>query len=590
MRHTPSSRWFAAIAVAVLTTSLASCQQHAAGPPFDPRGTMQSVAMLLEQDHISRHPLDDEVSRQAFAALFDELDPMRLFFLQDDVDGYRPEADRLDDYVRAGDPAFADEVHALLERRVREASALALQQLEQSPDFTRDESISTDTETLAFAATPTELAERWRQRVKLDRLRLEFSGVPADDIAGRLRRRYERMTLESATPERAVTELLDAITGVYDPHTTYFAPRTAADFAMMIRLNYEGIGALLGDDDGRIVVRKLLRGGSAIAAGTLAAGDVILAVGNDDDGELEPIDGMPIDDVVDRIRGPRGTSVRLQVSTGGAPPRIVTLERRKTELQDQLASGEVVEAGSARIGWIDLPGFYADPDGSRSATADVARLLRDFQDQGVSAVVLDLRENGGGLLSEAVSLTGLFLRGGNVVRVRDTDGQTRRFDDPDDGALWSGPLVVLTSRFSASASEILAGAIQDDGRGLVVGDTATHGKGSVQTVVDLGEHPLHRGDHPSGALKLTTQQFFRPGGDSTQLHGVAADIVLPAWTEAVAEGEAALPHALPFRAIAPLVGGVTPARDPRLVERLAAASAGRVAADPGFVAVEQHNR
>ncbi len=584
--------WSLALPLAALLALPAACQRREALPGAADAATLQSVAMLLERGHISHHPVDDEVSRQAFDALFDGLDPLRLFLLRADVDRYLPLRERLDDELRAGDLRFADDVMALLARRKREAMELALEQLESPVDFTVDESIPLDGRSVPFAASREELAERWRLRVKLDRLGLAASGVPEADVVPRLERRYWRMAERHDDPEQAVTAFVGAITGVYDPHTVYLAPRTAEDFAMQIRLDYEGIGAVLGDEDGRPVVQKLIEGGSAAASGQLQEGDLILAVGADDEAALEPVDGMELHDIVDRIRGPRGTRVRLQVATAGAEPRVLVLERRRTELVDQMAKGEVVEAGEGpRIGWIDLPGFYAAPDGTRSATVDVARILREFQAEDVAAVVLDLRHNGGGLLSEAVSLTGLFLEGGNVVRVQETGGRTHRLDDPDPTALWTGPLVVLTSRMSASASEILAGAIQDEGRGLVVGDSTTFGKGSVQVVLDLAAHAPKWRAQPRGALKLTTQQFFRPGGASTQRHGVAADIVLPAWTEAAIEGEAGLPHALPFRALSPLpVPASQPARDPALVGSLRERSRERVAAAPDLEAVLAANR
>lgn len=588
MRYSPNLRLLAALASLTVCMPLARCQEPEGQSAFDPRATMQSVAALLVRGHISHHPVDDEISTKAFVALFDHLDPQRVFFLQSDIDGLRPDERLLDDYLLAGDDIFALRVQALYETRLRDASELAQRLLAVEPDFSVHEALSTDGKATAFARTKPELEDRWRRRVKLDRLALQFSGIGDAAAKERLQRRYIRMGTEHGTPLSATERFLDAITSCYDPHTTYFSPRAAADFAMLTRLNYEGIGAVLGDEDGRVIVKKLMDGASARSSGEVKVGDVILAVGRDDGSGMEPVDGWPIDDIVDHIRGPRGTFVRLQLSSDGAPPRVVTLERRKTELRDEYATGEVFTEGTERVGWIRLPGFYADPEGDHSATRDVARLLGDFAARDVTSVVLDLRANGGGLLSEAVSLTGLFLHGQNVVRVEDSSGRTTRMDDPDRRALWSGPLIVLISRMSASASEILAGAIEDNGRGLVVGDSSTHGKGTVQSVIDLVGYPVHRGEHPSGTLKLTIQQFYRPGGASTQRRGVPADIVLPAWTESVAEGEAAEDNALPFRAIAPLVRG-SAMRNGDLVAKLAKASADRVAGSAEFLALERAN-
>lgn len=588
MRHSPRLLAFATVAMMTACLPLAICQSPAGATAFDPRATMQSAAELLVEGHISHHPVDGDYSQKAFVALFDELDPLRVFFLQSDIDELRGEERQLGEYLLAGDDGFALRVQTRYENRIGEAAELAKRLLAVAPDFTVDESLAADGKQIAFAKSKAELEDRWRQHVKLDRLALEFNGIQGDAVTERLQKRYTRMTAERGTPLLATERFLDAITSVYDPHTTYFSPRAAADFAMMTRLNYEGIGAVLGSEDGHVTIAKLLDG-SARASGEVKVGDVILALGRDDDSAMESVDGWETDDVVDRIRGPRGTFVRLQLVSGAETPRLVKLERRKTELADQFASGKVLEEGSQRIGWIDLPGFYADPEGGHSATRDVARLLEDFAAKDVGCVVLDLRTNGGGLLTEAVSLTGLFLNGGNVVRVENSTGRDKRLDDPDPKALWQGPLLVLTSRFSASASEILAGAIQDNGRGLVVGDTMTHGKGTVQSVIDLADYPAHRGDHPSGTLKLTIQQFFRPGGASTQRRGVHADIVLPAWSESVAEGEDADANALPFRAIESLVDGETKLRNADLVASLAEASAKRVAGDADFVAVDKAN-
>lgn len=587
---TSNLRWLTGLIAITGCMPLALCQAPDRTQAFDPGATMRSAAAVLVEGHISHHPLDDSISEHAFAALFDELDPQRLFFLQSDVDDLRQNERLLDDYVLAGDVGFAMRLQGLYETRVREASELAQQLIASPPDFSIQETLPTDGKLLGFASSWTDLGDRWRRRVKLDWLALQYGGLEDRTVAERLHERYARMAVEHGTLDTATERFLDAITSCYDPHTTYFSPRAAEDFAIAMRLNYEGIGAVLGQEDGRIVVLKLMDGGSARASGEMQVGDVILAVGADDGGAMEPVDGWSLRDVVDRIRGPRGTFVRLQLSGDGPEPRIVTLERRRTELSDQFATGQIFNEGHLRIGWIELPGFYADPKGSHSATRDVARLLADFVAEGVGCIVLDLRANGGGLLSEAVSMTGLFLEGGNVVRVEGSDGRTKRFDDPDRRALWTGPLVVLTSRLSASASEILAGAIQDNSRGLVVGDSTTHGKGTVQSVVDLADYPVRRGDHPSGELKLTIQQFYRPGGGSTQLRGVHADVVLPAWTESVAEGEAAADNALPFRSIGPLVSGESVARNAVLVAELVEASASRVAASPEFGAVERANR
>jgi carboxyl-terminal processing protease len=559
-------------------------------PPFDAHATMQTVAELLGHHHASREPLDDKISERAFQALVHELDPLGLYFLQGDIETLSQHKDLLDDDLEAGDDTFAEHLEKLYQQRVCEAVELGLQWLGKPQNFDVDETMAVDVGIDGYAGTKAQLDDRWRKRVKYDLLVLEGDGVTGKEAVERLRKRYEHMA-ERVTlrlPEDVDAGFIEAIASSYDPHTTYMPPRAAENFAIRIRLNYEGIGAVLSDEDGRVVISQLIPGGAAIASAQLKVGDVILGVGQGAAGEVQSVVGLDIDDVVDQIRGPRGTVVRLRVTTGAAPPRIVELPRKKTELADSLATGKVIDKGGTKVGWIDLPGFYADPKGQHSATRDVKKILEDFKAQGVGSVVLDLRLNGGGLLSEAVSLTGLFLDTGNVVQVRGPGGRIEQLDDNDAGATWTGPLVVLTSRFSASASEIVAGAIVDEGRGIVVGDTSTHGKGTVQRVIDLARFG-NRDEHPSGALKLTVQQFFRPGGDSTQLRGVRSDIVLPSWTQGVAEGEAALPNALPFSHIPAVVDLHSPLRDPALLQRLSQASAERCASDPHFQAVVKDN-
>lgn len=560
-------------------------------PPFDPKATMQTVAMLLSRAHVSKEPLDDRISERAFQQLIKSLDPLGLYFLQPDVDALAADKDQLDDFMKAGDDKYAMRVQELYQQRVGEAIELGLKWLDQPLDFEKDETMPLEVAPDGYATDEQDLSQRWRKRIKYDLLILDGDGVTGDEAKARLKKRYEHLAERIALrlPEDVDSTFIEAVTSSFDPHTSYMPPRIAENFAIHMRLNYEGIGASLLDEDGRIVITQVMPGSAALASGQLQARDVIQGVGQGEDGEIKSVVGMEIDDVVDMIRGPRGTTVRLEVTTGKNPPRIVVLQRRKTELVSSLATSKVLTQDGKKVGWIDLPSFYADPKGEHSASRDVQKFLDEFNQQGVDSVVLDLRLNGGGLLNEAVALTGLFIDTGNVVQVRGPDGEVTQLDDDEPGAVWTGPLVVLISRFSASASEIVAGAIEDQGRGLVVGDTSTHGKGTVQTVMDLSRRSVRRGDKPTGALKLTVQQFFRPGGDSTQLHGVKSDIVLPSWTEGLAEGEAALPYALPFSHIAPVVEQHSLLRQKALIDRLRKESAARVAASPDFAKVVAEN-
>ena len=352
---------------------------------------------------------------------------------------------------------------------------------------------------------------------------------------------------------------LNAVTTSYDPHTTYLSPKGFEDLEMQLTLNYQGIGALLQERDGYAMVERVLPGGAAERDGKLKAGDRIVSVGQGEDGEMVDIVGMRLTDVVKLIRGEEGSLVRLGVEPeASGQVQIYGLVRARTELRDSAATGEVFEVGTKpdgstlSIGVIDLPSFYIDSEGARqgrpgyaSSTRDTAKILQEFAEQGVDVAVLDLRFNGGGPLSEAVGVTGLFIDTGPVVQIKQMNGSVLVPRDLQAGMAWDGPLVVMTSKLSASASEIVAGAIVDYRRGLTVGDRATHGKGTVQTIVGLGEPE-------NGALKLTVQQFYRPSGLSTQLRGVHADVQIPSLTDGMADDESDLPYAVPFDSIDPV--------------------------------------
>jgi carboxyl-terminal processing protease len=362
-------------------------------------------------------------------------------------------------------------------------------------------------------------------------------------------------------------------------------------------LNLDGIGAQLQMLDGYTVLNKLIPGGAAEKSGQLKAEDRIVSVGQGDTGEMVDVVEMKLNDVVDKIRGKAGTVVRLGIiPAAGGDTKIVRIVRAKIELKDSEARGVIFEEGKKsdgspfKIGVIDLPSFYMDMEAARenaadfkSSTRDVKKLLDDFKAKGVDVVMLDLRRNGGGSLTEAINLTGLFIDDGPVVQVKDPFGRVQEYDDLDSGMYWKGPLVVLTSKFSASASEILAGAIQDYHRGLIVGDSTTHGKGTVQSLLDLGEQLFRIGDPPNlGALKLTMQQFYRPNGESTQRRGVLADVTLPSITDHMDVSEADLDHALAFDKIPTSKFDNFDQVNPPLVNRLKEASAARRANSDDF--------
>jgi len=393
---------------------------------------------------------------------------------------------------------------------------------------------------------------------------LKSDKTEGEEAREKLRKRYTSFAKRMAQydTEEVIEMFLTAVTTSYDPHTTYFSKTTYDNFMIQMRLNLEGIGASLQSSDGTTIVKRVVPGGAADKHGKLKVEDHIVSVGQGPKGEMVDVTDMKLDDVVQLIRGKANTIVRLGVKLANTnEQKTYTIVREKIQLADSAAQGEIFEAGTKadgstyKIGVIDLPSFYADMDGARkgatdyrSTTRDVRKILDDFNAKGVESVVLDLRHNGGGSLSEAINCTGLFIKAGPVVQVKDFFGAVRPLYDEDQSIAWSGPLVVVTSKFSASASEILAGAIQDYKRGLIVGDTSTHGKGTVQSLLDLDRDFFRVEMQPKlmGALKITMQQFYRPEGASTQKKGVVADIVLPSFSDHMDVGEADLDYAIEF--------------------------------------------
>ncbi|MDZ7616573.1 MAG: carboxy terminal-processing peptidase [Patescibacteria group bacterium] len=522
-----------------------------------------AVVSLLGREHLSTHELDDEISRRAFENFIKVLDPMKVYFYQSDIDAFRNYEDRLDDMARRGDISFAYLVFKTFLQRIDDRVAVIDQLLNEEHDFAADEQMVVDRDEARYATTPEEARERWRKRIKYDLLVLAADtkdGESDEDPVERLRRRYSSFAkrMHQTDGDELLEMYLSSLTMAYDPHTSYMSPSTLENFEIMMRLNLEGVGASLQSVDGYTVVKKIIPGGAADRQGDLKVEDRIVGVGQGDAGEVVDVVDMKLSDVVDLIRGKRGTVVRLEVTPANSATRkVVRIERDRIELTDSEAKGKVFEAGSRpdgqpyKIGVIDLPSFYMDMAGARlgmpdfkSTTRDVRNILDGFKRDGVDAVVLDLRRNGGGSLTEAISLTGLFIPEGPVVQVKDSAGRVQPYHNLDPNMAWKGPLVVVVSKFSASASEILAGAIQDYGRGLVIGDYATHGKGTVQSLMDLGQQLFRIPNAPPmGALKVTMQQFYRPSGDSTQKRGVVSDVEIPSLITHldVAEGDLDFP-------------------------------------------------
>ncbi|HPP54298.1 MAG TPA: S41 family peptidase, partial [Thermoguttaceae bacterium] len=479
---------------------------------------------------------------------------------QSDVDGFMRQAKELDEAFQRGDIRFGFEVFDVFLRRVDERVRWVDEFLNMEHDFTVDEELVVDRESVQYPADEAEARQVWRKRIKYDLLVLKttdkLEGQPARE---KLARRYHSFAkqMHQMDNEEVLEMYLSAMTSAFDPRTTYMSPRTKEDFEIVMKLELEGIGASLQYEDGYTKVHKIIPGGAADKDGRLKVGDRIVGVGQGKDGEIVDVVDMKLSDVVDLIRGKKGTVVRLKVIPADAgEQKIIEITRAKIELKDSEAQGEIFTVGKKpdgapyKIGVIDLPSFYMDMTGARmglpmfkSTTRDVRRILEDFNAKGVDAVILDLRRNGGGALTEAINLTGLFIEEGPVVQVKDAEGRVQPYLDSDQEMVWKGPLVVLVSKFSASASEILAGAIQDYRRGLIVGDHATHGKGTVQSLLDIGRELFRIPNAKNlGALKVTMQQFYRPSGDSTQNRGVVSDIEWPSLTTHLDVGESDLDY------------------------------------------------
>ena len=572
----------------------------AVAPNADQSNTSKLVYGLLSDSRYAYRPrpLDDALSQEVFKRYFEALDGGKQFFTAADVARFAPYRTKMDDAIRSGDLAPAYEIFAVYKQRVGQRVAYARALLKQDFDFTGSQRWEYDREDAPWAADGKELDALWKKSVMNDWLRLKLAGKKPDDIRKTLDKRYANLqrSINELKTEDVFQTFLNAYTSAIDPHTDYFTPRTAENFNQSMSLSLEGIGAVLQRQDDLVAIREIVPGGPADLSGKLKVGDRIVAVGQGKSGPMTDVIGWRIDDVVAQIRGKKDTQVRIEyipVEAGiDGKHAQVTITRQKVKLEEQAAKAETItlpaSAGepARRIGVIKLPAFYQDFEGRRrnpndfnSATRDIAKLLAQFKAQGVDGVVMDLRNNGGGSLDEAVELTGLFIDKGPVVQVRESGGRVTVNSDRKTGVAWDGPLAVLINRGSASASEIFAGAIQDYGRGLVIGETS-FGKGTVQNMVDLDRWPANEAPR-FGSVKLTIAQFFRVAGGSTQHKGVVPDIAFPVSVDASEYGESTYDNALPWTRIAAVphlqYGNFAP-----LLPRLQALHAARSAKDKEF--------
>jgi carboxyl-terminal processing protease len=564
MRVVPVIALCAALSAGLFTARLLTLwAADLTGPQASDRQVTRVVTRLMSREHLSKHPLDDAMSRRGLDSFIKTLDPMKVYFYQSDIDDFKKHENELDDMVNAGDISLAYTIFKRFLERIDERVATIDELLKKKPDFTVEEEMIVDRDKAHFPQNKEEALDRWRKRIKYDLLVLKGDDTEGEEAVERLTKRYHSFDkrMHQTDSDELLEMFLTAITSSFDPHTTYMSAKTFENFKITMRLELEGIGAALQSTDGMTIVTKIIPGGAADKQGKLQVEDQIVSVGQGEDDEMVDVLDMKLSDVVDMIRGKAGTVVRLGVIPARQKEtKIYSITRAEIKLSDSEARGVIFEQGKKedgtplKVGVIDLPSFYMDLDAARtddaefkSTTRDMRRILEDFKSKGVDAVVIDLRRNGGGSLTESINATGLFIDEGPVVQVKDSASKVQHYDDLDHGMVWDGPLVVLTSKFSASASEIFAGAIQDYRRGIIVGDEATHGKGTVQSLLDLGPQLFRIPDPPNlGALKITMQQFYRPNGDSTQKRGVLADVVLPSLSSHMDVGEGDLDYALEF--------------------------------------------
>lgn len=524
--------------------------------------TGKMVADIVSSRHIAHPEINDDISARLLSRYVDLWDPQKLYFFQSDIDEFNASRNVLDDEIRSGDVGFASSVFNRYLLRMTERIAMVGKVIDTEHDFTVDEEMVTEADDLAWAQSETELAERWRKRIKFDLLMQKLDDKDISEARTKIHKRYNNnLNLMKQTEPHEVLELyLSAMTHCLDPHSTYMSPQTLEEFQMTMRLQLSGIGARLRFEDGNTVVDEVLKGGPAFEDGTLVKGDKIVGVDADGPGgsiEMVDVVDMKLSKVVEKIRGQKETKVTLDLQHEGGGRQELILTRGEVKLTEQEVKGEIIEAGTwidgqqAKIGVLNIPSFYRDFQGAnrggqfKSTSRDVRKWLAMFRDQGVQSLIVDLRWNGGGSLTEAIEVSGLFIPRGPVVQVRAPQDDVTVYPDEDPEMVWKRPMIVVCNRLSASASEIFAGAMKDYRRAIIVGDKTTHGKGTVQNVLDVTPR-LRLFGRNRGAVKLTISKFYRVNGDSTQNKGVTSDVVLPSIWDERDVGEDSLDNALAF--------------------------------------------
>ena len=582
------TKTFAALGVSILVASISFASDLS--PTTQQTWTLRALVSELEENHYVDRRYNDAMSAAHLETYLERLDPSHLYFTASDVAEFETYSTRLDDLGRQGElsPAFA--IFDRYEQRASDRLALVIANMDgivSGLDFGKDEYIDSDPTERDWAVDIAELDDRWRKRLKNQVLGLKLAEKPLQEIAPTLVKRYENQQnrLSQYNEQDVFAVYANALTSQFDPHTSYFSPRRAENFDIDMRLSLEGIGAVLQNEDEYVKVVRVVPAGPADKQSDLKAAELIIAVGQGKAGPMTDVIGWRLDDVVDLVRGKKGTVVRLDVIPAAGrsdEARRLTITRNEVQLEEQAAQSKIIEIndlGSTprKIGVIDIPAFYLDFDAYRkgdpdfrSTTRDVAKLVNELNEAGVDGLVIDLRGNGGGSLREANELTGLFIEYGPTVQIRGTGSRVWRDGKRRRGPYYDGPVAIMIDRLSASASEIFAGALQDYGRAIVVGDRS-FGKGTVQTLLDL----------PEGQLKITESKFYRISGDSTQHRGVIPDISYPSLLQHDEIGESSLDKALDWDRIAPVRHkdyGVVDAILPTLVAK----HTERANADPDF--------
>lgn len=582
------TKTFAALGISILVASISLASDLS--PTTQQTWTLRALVTELEENHYVDRRYNDAMSAAHLETYLERLDPSHLYFTASDVAEFQTYSTRLDDLGRQGELSPAFTIFDRYEQRASDRLALVIANMDaivSGLDFGKDEYIDSDPTERDWAVDTAELDDRWRKRLKNQVLGLKLAEKPLQEIAPTLVKRYENQQnrLSQYNEQDVFAVYANALTSQFDPHTSYFSPRRAENFDIDMRLSLEGIGAVLQNEDEYVKVVRVVPAGPADKQSDLKAAELIIAVGQGKAGPMTDVIGWRLDDVVDLVRGKKGTVVRLDVIPAAGrsdEARRLTITRNEVQLEEQAAQSKIIEInhlGSTprKIGVIDIPAFYLDFDAYRkgdpdfrSTTRDVAKLVNELNEAGVDGLVIDLRGNGGGSLREANELTGLFIEYGPTVQIRGTGSRVWRDGKRRRGPYYDGPVAIMIDRLSASASEIFAGALQDYGRAIVVGDRS-FGKGTVQTLLDL----------PEGQLKITESKFYRISGDSTQHRGVIPDISYPSLLQHDEIGESSLEKALDWDRIAPVRHkdyGVVDAILPTLVAK----HTERANADPDF--------